>query len=230
VELLVVMGILAILTSIIIMSVPGLKGSRDLSKATSDVQGVLEQARTYAMATDTYTWVGLFEEDPSHPGTAGTGQLVMCVVASASGTNPDIPSNPIAQLPSSQLTMVAKLTKIPNVHLTEVPAAAVTRPSLSAATPANYQVGSGTFQNPATNSSYFLYPLSATSSATAQYTFNQIIQFSPQGDATRIADNPTQLMEIGLQPSHGNTLAATGANYAVIQISGIGGQVTAYRP
>jgi prepilin-type N-terminal cleavage/methylation domain-containing protein len=231
VETLVVVTIMAILASIILVSVSGMKGSRDLYKAAYDTQGMLEQARTYAMANDTYTWVGLFEEDPNTPGAAGTGQVVMCTVASAGGTNPDLPASPITRLPSSGLIQVTKPTKIPNVHLTVVPAAAVTRPSLSAGTPANYEVGSGSFQNPASpNSSYFLFPLSATSSATAQYTFNQIIQFSPQGDATRIADYPTQLMEVGLQPTHGDQIGTTGANYAVIQITGIGGQVITYRP
>jgi len=230
VELLVVMAIMAILASILLVSMSGFKGSRDLSKATYDVQGLLEQARTYAMANDTYAWVGFFEEDPNTPGTAGTGQVVISIVASSSGTNPDPATSPITMLPSSGLIQVTKLTKIANVHLAAIATAAVTRPSINATTPANYQVGSGSFQNPSSNNSYFLYPVTATSSATAQYTFSQVIQFSPQGDATRIADNPTQYMEVGLQPTHGDVVGAAGTNFAVIQVSGIGGQVIAYRP
>lgn len=231
VELLVVMAIMAILASIILVSVSGMKSSRDLYKAAYDVQGMLEQSRTYSMANDTYTWLGFFEEDPNTPGTAGIGQVVMCAVASNSGTNPDLPASPITQLPASGLIQVTKLTKIPNVHLAVIPTAAVTRPALSATTPANYQVCSGSFQNPASpNSSYFLFPTTAASSSAAQYTFNQVIQFSPQGDATRIADYPTQLMEVGLQPTHGDVIGTTGSNYAVIQVTGIGGQVITYRP
>ena len=197
------------------MSFSGIKGSRDLVKATYDIQGTLEQARTLAMATDTYTWVGFFEEDPSNPGVAGTGQVVLSLVSSSSGTNPEIVGSPIAQLPSSALTQVAKVMKIPNTHLATVPSVAVTRPSITAATPAKYQIGSGSFANTTT----FSYPLTGT----AQYTFSQIIQFSPQGDATRIGDYPTQVMEVGLQPAHGNTTGATGTNFAVIQVTGIGG-------
>jgi hypothetical protein len=178
------------------------------------------------MANDTYTWVGFFEEDPAHPGTAGTGQVVISVMASASGTNPDSVSNPIATLPSSGLTQLTKLMKLPNVHLAVVPTADVTRPAISATPAVNYQLGSGSFAN----TTQMLYPLSAASPSAAQYTFTQIIQFSPQGDATRISDTATPLMEIGLQPTHGNVASATGTNYAVIQVAGIGGQVITYRP
>jgi prepilin-type N-terminal cleavage/methylation domain-containing protein len=222
VEVLVVMAIMAIMLSIVIVSISGVKGSRDLYKAAYDIQGVLEQARTLAMATGTYTWVGIFEEDPSTPGVAGTGQVVISIVSSAAGTNLDTVGSPIAALPGSQLTQVAKLMKIPNVHLAVLPAAAVIRPTLTASAPTTYQVGSGSFANTTT----FPYPLTGT----AQYNFTQIIQFSPQGDATRIADYPTQLMEIGLQPTHGDSASATITNAAVIQIAGIGGQVITYRP
>ena len=222
VELLVVISIMAILSSLMILSVSGIKGSRDLSKAASDIQGALEQARTLAMSTDTYAWVGFFEEDPNNPGPAGTGQVVISIVASSNGTNPETLGSPISQLPSSGLIQVAKLLKIPNAHLTAVPSSAVTRPTISATPAATYQVGSGSFGNTTT----FSYPLTGT----AKYTFSQIIQFNPQGDATRIADYPTQVMEVGLQPTHGNSTGATGTNYAVIQISGIGGQVIPYRP
>jgi prepilin-type N-terminal cleavage/methylation domain-containing protein len=222
VEVLVVIAIMAIMLSIVIVSVSGVKGSRDLYKAAYDIQGVLEQARTLAMATGTYTWVGFFEEDPSTPGVAGTGQVVISMVSSAAGTNLDTVGSPIAALPASQLTQVTKLMKISNVHLAVLPTAAVTRPTLTASAPTTYQVGSGSFSNTTT----FPYPLTGT----AQYNFTQIIQFSPQGDATRIADYPTQLMEIGLQPTHGDSASATITNAAVIQIAGIGGQVITYRP
>jgi prepilin-type N-terminal cleavage/methylation domain-containing protein len=233
VELLVVVAIMAIMLSILIMSISGVKGSRDLGKATYDIQGVLEQARTTAMATGTYTWVGFFEEDPSTPGTAGTGQVVISVISSAAGTNLDPVGSPVATLPAvdsvtgrPMLVQVNKLIKVPNVHLAAIASTLVTRPAITAATPANYQVGSGSFPN----TTSFYYPVSATTAAAAQYTFNQIIQFNPQGDATRIADYPTPLMEVGLLPTHGHTLPATTTNAAVIQVAGIGGQVFAYRP
>jgi prepilin-type N-terminal cleavage/methylation domain-containing protein len=219
VELLVVLGIVAILSSILLSSISGTKSSRELTKAAYDIQGVLEQARTLAMASGTYTWVGFFEEDPGKQGATGTGQVVISVVASADGTKLYNVASPVPQLPSASLTQVAKLLRIANLHLDVVTAAAITRPSVPAAV---YQVASVNFVNSPT----FLYPLTGAT----QYTFSHIIQFSPQGDATRIADVPTQLIEIGLRPTHGNTVATTSTNVAAIQIAGIGGHVTLYRP
>jgi prepilin-type N-terminal cleavage/methylation domain-containing protein len=219
VELLVVLALIAILGSILVLSISGTKSSRDLTNAAYTIQGVLEQARTASMASSTYTWVGFFEEDPANPGAAGTGQVVISVVASANGMNLDTVGSPIPKLPSASLTQVAKLLKIPNLHLAVLSATVVPRSSVPAVT---YQVASANF----VNTTSFLYPLSGAT----QYTFSHIIQFNPQGDATRIADYPTQLMEIGLQPTHGATVTATGSNFAAIQIAGIGGHVTTYRP
>jgi len=233
IELLVVLAIIAILTSLLLLSISGVKGSRDLSNAAYTIQGVLEQARTFAMASSTYTWVGFFEENPASTGMAGVGQLVISVVTSASGANLVTGTN-APLLPSASLTQVAKLLRIPNVHLAVVATTSVTRPAIAVTTPTDtYQVGSADFPNPApvsVSTWKFLYPLTASTTATAQYTFTQIIQFSPQGDATRIADVPTQFIEIGLQPTHGSTITTTGTNFAVIQVAGIGGQVITYRP
>jgi len=228
VEILVVLAIVSILTSILLLSIAGTKSSRDLANGAYSIQGALEQARTYAMASGTYTWVGFFEENASSPGTAGVGQIVVSIVASANGMNLVTAGSGTTLLPSSSLIQVSKLMKVPNVHLNSVASSAVTRPSI-VGTPSTYQVGSANFPNPATSSWSFLYPLTAATSSAAQYTFTQIIQFNPQGDANRIADNPTQYLEVGLQPAYGNAVGA-GANYAVIQVTGIGGQVITYRP
>jgi prepilin-type N-terminal cleavage/methylation domain-containing protein len=220
VELLVVLAIIAILSSILVVSISGLKGSRDLAKAAYDIQGVLDQARTSAMASGTYTWVGFFEENPANQGTAGTGQVVICVVSSADGSKLYTSSSPISQLPSASLNQVSQLMRIPNLHLDTLAASAIpARPTPPAAVD---QVGNTSFANTPS----FTFPLTGT----AKYTFTKIIQFSPQGDATRIVDAPTQLIEIGMRPTHGSTVATTSTDVAAIQVSGIGGHVTLYRP
>jgi prepilin-type N-terminal cleavage/methylation domain-containing protein len=229
VEMLCVVAIISVLTSLVTFSVLGTKTSRDLANGAYNIQGMIEQARTYAMAENTYTWIGFFEENPASPGTAGTGQIVVSIVASANGMNLVTSAN-APQLPSANLTQVMKLTKIPNVHLAVVPTASVTRPALASASPSDtYQVGSTDFPDPITSSWSFVFPLGASTSS-ASYKFTQIIQFNPQGDATRISDNPTTLMEIGLQPAHGGTTSTGTANFAVLQVAGIGGQVITYRP
>ena len=229
VELLCVLAVISILTSLVTFSMLGNKSSRDLANAAYNIQGMIEQARTYAMAENTYTWIGFFEENPSTPGTAGVGQVVVSIVASANGMNLATAAN-APLLPSANLIQVSKLTKIASVHLAAVPTSSVTRPALATASPADtYQLGTTDFPNPTSNSWFFVFPLGA-STGSAQYKFTQIIQFSPQGDATRIADNPTTLMEIGLQPAHGSSTGTGNANFAVLQVAGIGGQVITYRP
>src|SRR5437764_8079981 len=89
IELLVVIGIIVILTALLTPAFTKLKSADDVTSAAYTIKGVLEQARTYAMANNTYTWVGFFEEDVSNstPAVAGNGRLVMSVVASKDGTN-----------------------------------------------------------------------------------------------------------------------------------------------
>ena len=68
-----------------------------------------------ARANNTYTWVGFFEEDASqpstNPATAGTGRLVMSVVASKDGTTiySGTLSSPATELDPIKLLQVGKL-------------------------------------------------------------------------------------------------------------------------
>src|SRR5207244_9111897 len=87
-ELLIVVGIMAILLVLIAPAFTYIKGGTDGTSAAYTVKSVLDTARTYAKANNTYTWVGFFEEDISSttPATAGPGRLVMSIVASKDGT------------------------------------------------------------------------------------------------------------------------------------------------
>ena len=44
-----------------------IKGGTDVTSAAYTIKGVLDTARTYAKANNTYTWVGFYEEDVSQP-------------------------------------------------------------------------------------------------------------------------------------------------------------------
>src|SRR2546421_6078052 len=95
-ELLIVMGIVALLMVLIAPAFTTIKGGTDVTSAAYTVKGVLDTARTYAKANNTYTWVGFYEEDVSqasvipapNPVCNGcVGRLVMSIVASRDGTN-----------------------------------------------------------------------------------------------------------------------------------------------
>src|ERR1044071_7014452 len=66
-ELLIVMGIIGLLLVLIAPAFTTIKGSTDVTSAACTIKGVLDTARTYAKANNTYTWVGFYEEDVSQP-------------------------------------------------------------------------------------------------------------------------------------------------------------------
>src|SRR5437762_3172400 len=95
IELLIVIVIIAVLLVLIAPAFTTIKGGTDVTGAAYTIKGVLETARTYAKANNTYVWVGFYEEDVSSgtPGTAGTGRVVMSIVASKDGTKVYSPMN-----------------------------------------------------------------------------------------------------------------------------------------
>src|SRR4029453_12387343 len=81
IELLVVMGIIGILMVLVVPAFTNIKSGTDVTGAAYTIKGVLDTARTYAKANNTYTWVGFYEEDVSQPSPngAGIGRIVMSV-------------------------------------------------------------------------------------------------------------------------------------------------------
>src|SRR5881397_4058991 len=118
-ELLIVVGIVALLMVLIAPAFTYIKGGTDVTSAAYTIKGVLDTARTYAKANNTYTWVGFYEEDVSqsstNPATAGTGRIVMSIVASKDGTTVYNANTP-ATIDATKIIQVGKLVKIDNVH------------------------------------------------------------------------------------------------------------------
>ena len=146
-------------------------------------------------------------------------------------------------LPAGDLLQLGKLVQIDNTHLTVLaPSQVPSRRQVpgSSGTPgpvsSDYQVGSDDFarhtsaSGSGVNNATFNYPLGAAAGAAGTHRFVKIIQFNPGGDATKIVDTPTPLMEIDLWPTHGVVPDPATTNCAAIQIAGIGGQVRIYRP
>src|SRR5439155_12784750 len=84
VELMVVIAIMVAVAAFIAPAFTSLKSAGDVTSAAYTIKGVLDQARTYAMANNTYTWVGFYEEDASqpstNPATPGIGRVVLSIV------------------------------------------------------------------------------------------------------------------------------------------------------
>ncbi len=242
-ELLVVIAIIAILMVLIVPAFTTIKTGSDITTAAYTIKGVLDTARTYAKANNTYTWVGFYEEDVSqsstNPATAGTGRIVMSIVASKNGTTIYDPTNLAQQDLTTSLLQVGKLTKIDNVHLwthTDAPSGSGstfdTRPNVAS----TYCIGSS---SPSASTTPFRYPAGNPAPA-AQYTFVKVIQFSPRGEArinnsTLNADGTEvfslqNAAEIGVEPTHGATIpGSVPANGVAVQFGGVSGDVIIYR-
>jgi len=225
-----------LLARFITPAVTSLKGGSDVTSAAYTVKGVLEQGRNYAMANNTYVWVGFFEESAGQastsPATGGTGRVVLSIVASKDGTivyNP----NSLAPIDPTRLIQVTKLTKIDGIHLATFADGSGTPPADTFDTrpPVGWntaRIGDTTPPNQSLTS--FQYPVGNPAPA-AQYTFVKAIEFSPRGEARIDNSNYTyrQVQEVGLRPAHGTIAASNNPNVVALQYSAFGGIFRIYR-
>ena len=254
-ELLIVVGIIGLLMVLIAPAFTYIKGGTDVTSAAYTIKGVLDTARTYAKANNTYTWVGFYEEDVSQPSvipapdpqcTGCMGRLVMSVVASKDGTNV-YGSTGAATIAATRLIQVGKLIKIENVH---VPLFALgtgagdtfdARPSPSPASDANNSRfgelnAASPNTAPLTTPHNFQYPVGNPAPA-GQYTFSRLLEFTPRGESRVIGDSAIRrVVEIGLLQTHGNvapTPTPSAGNYVgnvvAVQINGFAGDVRIFR-
>jgi prepilin-type N-terminal cleavage/methylation domain-containing protein len=206
VELLVVIAIIAILMVLVAPAFTSIKSGTDVTSAAYTVKGVLDTARTYAKANNTYTWVGFW----GSIGSPVTGEVTMVIIASKDGTN--------GALVGGDVTQVGKMEKLDNVHIG------------NAGVPSGNGTDFGGRPNVDTQHSIFSAP---TYSFAIQGTlFTKWIQFSPRGEAGVIGESGgstdiAPYTEIGLRQTHGTVMST---NLAAIQIGGMGGNVAIYRP
>jgi len=229
IELMVVIAIIVLVSALIAPAFRSLKGAGDVTSAAYTVKGVLEQARTYAMANNTYTWVGFYEEDVSQPSTnpptPGVGRLVMSIVAANDGVqgfDPIAVASPTNRLDIARLIQVGKLIKIENVHLPlfAIPTGTAgnsfdSRPAVQNDPVVGYndsRFGELNASPPNTapvsnngNSKFpFQYPV-GDPVPNAQYTFTKTLQFDPRGEGRINSSYDVRpVIEIGLLPTHGN--------------------------
>ncbi len=115
IELLSVMAIVGMLSVAAVPALNSINSSGGVTKAGYDIGGLLEQARAYAMARNTYVFVGVAEVDGAQPESAvqtsaGVGRVVVAAVASKSGRKNMDPSN---------LVPVSKAFRFDNTHLAD---------------------------------------------------------------------------------------------------------------
>jgi prepilin-type N-terminal cleavage/methylation domain-containing protein len=243
-ELLIVVGIMGLLLVLIAPAFTTIKGGTDVTSAAYTIKSVLDTARTYAKANNTYTWVGFFEEDASlsstTPATPGNGRIVMSIVASKDGSNVyGSVAGPAADMDpnGTKLFQVGKLTKLENMHLRTfgngtgaAPADTFpTRPPVVGTAPVtDAKIGD---TSPLDSLRYFHYPATVIEGQ-RQYKFVKMIQFNPRGECRPQNDNYEirTFIEVGLQQTHGTSAPglADPKNCAV-QLTGFSGNVKIYQ-
>ena len=212
-ELLIVVGIVALLMVLIAPAFTYIKGGTDVTSAAYTIKSVLDTARTYAKANNTYTWVGFYEEDVSQSSvipapdprcTGCVGRVVISIVASKDGT--DLGANPSSSatgtenfIDATKLTHVTKLVKIDNVHLplfdlgTGTGSTFDARPSPTPRTDAPFSrfgelnaLPPNTAPYEATNGGLTKFPFQypvGNPVPTWQYRFRRTLQFNARGDS-----------------------------------------------
>lgn len=206
-EILTVVALMAIVLGVSIPAISGLNNSGKANQTIAEVAGLLEQARQYAVAQNTYVWV-VFNTEVVN----GADILHVTVVASRDGTDPQA----YGAVPSGAFDLISRVRSFPQVRLTAAgnftPAQISGLPSTAGAANA---LGAGAIFN-------IKIPERATTSA-----FSQSIRFTPSGEA-RSASSPTDFIEFGLQPAPTTSTPNTN-NIAAIRVNGLTGQPRVYR-
>ncbi len=234
VELIVVIALISTLMVLVAPAFTGIKTAGDVTSAAYTIKDALEQARTHAMAYETYVWIGFYEEpagQPStNPATPGTGRIVISTIASPDGTTVYNPRS-LAAIDPTRVTQLNKLVKVEGTHLATFPDGSGTGDTFDSRPAAIYEtakIGDTTPPNPSLTP--FQYPVGNPAPA-AQYTFVKAVEFSPRGEARINNRNYTlkTVAEIGLQPTHGTAVDVNSRNIIVIQFGALGGDLKIYR-
>jgi Tfp pilus assembly protein FimT len=245
VELLTVLAIAGILAALVMPAMQSLQKVGRFNQSVYSMADSLSLARSYAMAKNTYVYVGLTEVDRSQssmatPQNIGVGRVVISIVATNDGTSDltGLSAAGLTQVRQAQkfdffhvtssgsfLTTTGNMAKPQNISssaITLVPIPAATSPALPFSLPLGATTGSGKYNFSNTNS--------------------EVLCFNPQGEvlipqtvsgvATLVA---AQWLEIDLQPFSGNGSSSTAPqaatpDRAALLVDGTTGSVNVYRP
>lgn len=104
VELIVVIAIIVLIAGLAVPALNGIKGGNDLTTNAYRLQETLDQARTYAMARNSYVLVGITEQPPA----LGAPAILISVVATKDGTR---------NFTAANLTQVSRLIRLEDLKI-----------------------------------------------------------------------------------------------------------------
>ena len=214
--------VIAVMSLLVVVSVPGitaLASSGQVNQTVADIDELLDQARQYAVAQNTYVWVA-FSPDTTMKGGEG---LHMAVIASGDGTDPfnwtgggTVPGATGTGNAPTSLNLLTPVRTFPQTKY--VGAGTITDLS---SLPNTVSVSSS--NSPADSAISFNIALPGRTTTTA---FTKVIEFTPSGQAHNRSD-PIALLEFGFEPVKGATVMVK--NATVIRINGLTGAAMVYR-
>jgi Tfp pilus assembly protein FimT len=209
VELLVVIALMIILTSISLPALSSMSKSQRMNQTVTEVGGVLEQARQYAIAQHTYVWVVFHTRVVD-----GLDRVYVSIVASRDGTDPGVYGN----VPSTSFELVSKVKSFQQIQLKEAGAFTASQVTSLPLTPVV------TSLNALSTTTTFNIQLPGDSTRSP---FSQTLVFTPSGEAQN-GGSPIDIIEFALEPAQNKTLSNPD-NVAVVRLNGITGQAFVYR-
>lgn len=222
-EMLVVINIMAWMAWASITALWGISGGLAMNRRVSDMQSILELARSQAMQLNTYVYVGFFESDGMQPSgsvpvASGVGKIWIGTVATKDGTPGYNPADPSSAIAPGNLMPIGKLQQMENLHLDQsLPfgnAAMLTNSTILGVTPVNAPFG---------------WPVN-TKSTIPGFSV-AVIRFDPRGSASIPGSQSLpEALQIALRPAKGRMVAANALDTAVIQVDAVNGIVKALRP
>jgi prepilin-type N-terminal cleavage/methylation domain-containing protein len=208
------LAVVAIMVLLMTFTLPMIRGGNDLTKSAWDIAGIIDQARAYAMAQNTYVWVGFNEAQAS---TTSQKNIAVFVVASKDGSSNAIKSN---------LVQIGRTSIFDNLAVADFSASSFDYGNRKRGADGVVQLAGR--HEVATTS---ILPGKLTA-----YTNTRMIQIDPEGavntpTGTAIATvEMLRWIELGLQPRKGTVVPGNNTNTAAIQIAGLTGQTRIFRP
>ncbi len=228
IELIVVLAVIGILVTMGSFAFLGVQSSNQFSRNVYQLADEVKFARSYALANNTYVYLGLAEVDRAQnpgatPQVAGIGRVDMGLVATKDGVRFDS-----TNYKSDNLALIRPVVFLDMLHIAaSLPAAVSGGMARPSANVTNLNSGSPLY------ATSFSLPLGSPLGA-GQYNFLLSIPFNPQGAIT-INGSAVQYVEIDLLPCVGslspaNPVSSNQGNQAALIVDGSTGAVTVCRP
>jgi Tfp pilus assembly protein FimT len=220
VELMIVISIMMLLMSFAAPTMSGILKGKKTEQAISVLTAVFEHARMEAVVQNTYIWVGLTNKRPSGTSQTPSGQDEVWVM-SFKGRNGERRPNgafiPAASMRRIEGVSILDLGSLPQVISEKL----------------HKKASRGDLMNAAPSSSSISW---AGNLDTGSVEFNQLILFTPRGEALLedgVADRlpqPVPYVAMGLGNTVGGAIGKNDRDLAAILVDGFNGRVSVIRP